>query len=97
MRQGRTLPDVVLILHTPSTTCLRSTLYRVYRVFTLIAPFVDRAGLNVLLISRTQSKLDEAAADIRSKYKVQAKTVALDFGAADAAAWERVKAEVRLV
>lgn len=51
----------------------------------------------MLLISRTQSKLDEAAADIRSKYKVQAKTIALDFGAADAAAWDRVKAEVRLV
>ncbi|KAK9822366.1 hypothetical protein WJX81_002026 [Elliptochloris bilobata] len=53
-----------------------------------------KKGLNVLLISRTQAKLDEAAADIHFKYKVQAKTVAIDFSAADAAAWERVKAKV---
>lgn len=51
-------------------------------------------GLNILLISRTQAKLDEAAADIQFKYKVQAKTLAIDFSKADAAAWERVKAKV---
>lgn len=55
---------------------------------------VGCAGLNILLISRTQAKLDEAAADIQFKYKVQAKTLAIDFSKADAAAWERVKAKV---
>ena len=54
-----------------------------------------RAGLNVLLVSRTQAKLDEVAAELAGKYKVKADTVALDFGAADDAAWERVKAKVR--
>ena len=57
---------------------------------------VGCAGLNILLISRTQAKLDEAAADIQFKYKVQAKTLAIDFSKADAAAWERVKAKVIL-
>lgn len=56
---------------------------------------VTRAGLNVLLVSRTQAKLDEVAAELAGKYRVQTETAALDFGAADAAAWARVKAQAR--
>ncbi|KAK6429988.1 hypothetical protein LTR95_013862 [Oleoguttula sp. CCFEE 5521] len=38
-------------------------------------------GFNVLLVSRTQSKLDTLASDISSKYKVETKTLAMDFAA----------------
>lgn len=36
-------------------------------------------GLNIVLISRTQSKLDKVAAEIENEYKVKTKTVAVDF------------------
>lgn len=38
-----------------------------------------KAKFNVLLVSRTQSKLDAIAQDIQSKYGVEAKTYAMDF------------------
>lgn len=38
-------------------------------------------GFNVLLVSRTQSKLDTLASEISSKYKVQTKTFAMDYAA----------------
>lgn len=38
-----------------------------------------KKGLNVVLISRTQSKLDALAEEIQAKYNVQAKTLAIDF------------------
>lgn len=41
-----------------------------------------RKGMSVLLVSRTQSKLDEAAAELRERYPGQAfDTMAIDFGA----------------
>ena len=39
-----------------------------------------KQGLDVVLISRTQSKLDEAANEISEKYNVETKTVSVDFG-----------------
>jgi 17beta-estradiol 17-dehydrogenase / very-long-chain 3-oxoacyl-CoA reductase len=36
-------------------------------------------GYNILLVSRTQSKLDTLASEIQSKYNVETKTVAMDF------------------
>ena len=39
-----------------------------------------KQGLDVVLISRTQSKLDEAANEIGEKYNVETKTVSVDFG-----------------
>lgn len=39
-------------------------------------------GLNVVLVSRTRSKLDAVAADIKSKYSVEAEVVSVDFKAA---------------
>ena len=53
------------------------------------------AGINIVLISRTQSRLDEAASEIEAKYKVKTKTLAVDFGKADAGTWSTLKAEVR--
>eukprot|EP00002_Diphylleia_rotans_P009640 TRINITY_DN20002_c0_g1_i1.p1 TRINITY_DN20002_c0_g1~~TRINITY_DN20002_c0_g1_i1.p1 ORF type:complete len:327 (+),score=87.99 TRINITY_DN20002_c0_g1_i1:50-1030(+) len=38
-----------------------------------------RKGLNIVLVSRTQSKLDEVAKQIADKHKVEVKTVAADF------------------
>lgn len=41
-----------------------------------------RKGLNVLLVSRTQSKLDECAKELSGKYpKLQFDTLSIDFGA----------------
>ena len=42
---------------------------------------VARAGYSTLLVSRTQSKLDSLAADIKAKYNTPTKTLAMDFGA----------------
>lgn len=53
-------------------------------------------GINIVLISRTQSRLDEAAKEIGNKYNVKTKILAVDFGKADAATWSTLKAEVRL-
>ncbi|XP_055637023.1 very-long-chain 3-oxoacyl-CoA reductase-like [Toxorhynchites rutilus septentrionalis] len=38
-----------------------------------------REGLNIMLISRTESKLVQIAQEIRSNYKVQVKWIAVDF------------------
>lgn len=38
-------------------------------------------GFNIFLVSRTQSKLESLASDIQEKYKVQTKTLAMDFAA----------------
>ena len=48
-----------------------------------------------MLISRTQSRLDEVANEIEAKCKVKTKTLAVDFGKADAGTWSILKAEVR--
>lgn len=47
-------------------------------------------GLNVALLSRTESKLTAAASEIEAKYNVQTKVVAVDFGAATAADYGRI-------
>jgi 17beta-estradiol 17-dehydrogenase / very-long-chain 3-oxoacyl-CoA reductase len=54
-----------------------------------------KRGLNVVLISRTESKLQAVASEINAKYpKVETKVVPVDFGNFDAAAQARVKAAV---
>ena len=50
-----------------------------------------------MLISRTQSRLDDASKEIGTKYNVKTKTIAVDFGKADAGTWSTLKAEVRVV
>lgn len=43
------------------------------------AEALAKRKLNVVLISRTQSKLDDVASDIAKKYNVETKTIAADF------------------
>ena len=50
----------------------------------------SKTGLNVALLSRTESKLTAAASEIEAKYKVDTKVVAVDFGAATAADYSRI-------
>src|SRR4051812_10743847 len=38
-----------------------------------------KRGFNIILISRTKSKLDSLANEVESKYKVKTKTIAADF------------------
>ena len=40
-----------------------------------------KQGLDVVLISRTQSKLDDAAKEIEEKFNVETKTISVDFSA----------------
>ena len=55
-----------------------------------------KQGLDVVLISRTQSKLDEAANEISEKYNVETKTVSVDFGGGfDAAKQSKVAKALR--
>ena len=42
-----------------------------------------RKKINVILVSRTQSKLEEVAKELESKYKVETKIVAVDFSKPD--------------
>jgi len=44
-----------------------------------VAEELARKGMNIVLVSRTQSKLDESAKTIEEKYKVKTNTVAIDF------------------
>jgi NADPH:quinone reductase-like Zn-dependent oxidoreductase len=47
--------------------------------------------LNIVLISRTQSKLDEVKKTLEDQYKVQVETVSVDFSKLDDAAKKRVQ------
>ena len=50
-----------------------------------------KAGLNVVLISRSKDKLDECAAELKSKYtKVDVRTIQVDFANFDDSARARV-------
>ena len=40
-------------------------------------------GMNVVLVSRTLSKLEEVASDLREKYRIETKVIAVDFSNAD--------------
>jgi len=52
-------------------------------------------GINVVLISRTQAKLDEQARALESKFSIQTKTVAVDFSQQSASIFEPVKAAIK--
>jgi len=51
-----------------------------------------RKGLNIVLISRTESKLKEVEKALTDKYKVQTMTLAIDYSRFDAGAEAKVKA-----
>lgn len=48
-------------------------------------------GLPIVLISRSQTKLDKVAAELEEKYGVQTKTFAIDFGQAGEETFENMK------
>ncbi|XP_028966547.1 very-long-chain 3-oxoacyl-CoA reductase-B-like [Galendromus occidentalis] len=48
-------------------------------------------GINICLISRTQSKLDEVAAVIQDKFKVETKTLSVDFSSNDRGCYEVIR------
>ncbi|KAG8930792.1 hypothetical protein FRC03_009791 [Tulasnella sp. 419] len=54
-----------------------------------------KAGFNVLLVSRTKSKLEKVAADLESKHKVQTKVYAIDFSRPDEAAYRGLRDVVK--
>jgi len=60
-----------------------------------LAEQLARKGLNIVLISRTESKLKEQAAAIAEKYKVNVKLVAVDFSSASATLLDPVKAVIK--
>ena len=53
-----------------------------------------RAGYSTILVSRTQSKLDSLATEIKSKFNTHTKTLAMDFGANNDSDYARLKALV---
>ena len=55
---------------------------------------LGRRGFNVCLVSRTKSKLDEAAALVTEKSGVQTKTIAFDFSTAGDAEYSRLFKEL---
>jgi short-subunit dehydrogenase len=55
------------------------------------------AGFNIVLISRTESKLQAVAADLESCFSVQTKVVPADFAAATEDTWETISAVVSSV
>lgn len=50
-----------------------------------------------MLLSRTQSKLEAAAAELGQKFGVQTKVIAVDFGKANADTWSKLKGELSSV
>ena len=42
-----------------------------------------KRGMNVVLVSRTLSKLEDVAAELREKYSIETKVIAVDFSSAD--------------
>ena len=55
-----------------------------------------RRGQNIVLVSRTVSKLQEVAAEIEEKYKVKTKIVDIDF-TKDQNIQERIEAETKVI
>ena len=48
-------------------------------------------GISLVLISRTQSKLDEQARELSGKFKIETKVYAMDFSSPDLSMFDRVK------
>ncbi|XP_004708369.1 very-long-chain 3-oxoacyl-CoA reductase [Echinops telfairi] len=51
-----------------------------------------KRGMKVVLISRSQDKLNQVSSEIREKFKVETKTIAVDFGSQDI--YEKIKASL---
>jgi len=60
-----------------------------------IAEELAQKGLNIVLISRTLSKIDEQAKELESKYKIQTRSVVVDFSRNDVKMYDPVKATIK--
>jgi len=56
-----------------------------------VAEELAAKGISLVLISRTQSKLDEQAKELNSKFKIETKVYAMDFSSQDLSMFDRVK------
>jgi len=61
----------------------------------VFAKELARRGFNILLISRTMSKIDAVAKEIESKYKVKTKGLAVDFASTDPAIWNPIRSSIQ--
>ncbi|KAL6717201.1 hypothetical protein ACLMJK_005116 [Lecanora helva] len=55
---------------------------------------LSRSGYSTVLVSRTASKLETLASEIKSKYNTQTRVLAMDFGAIDVGDYAKLKALV---
>ncbi|KAI9741703.1 MAG: hypothetical protein M1834_000088 [Cirrosporium novae-zelandiae] len=53
-----------------------------------------RSKFNLLLISRTQSRLDEIASTLQSQYNISVKVLAVDFSAPTSADWSSISSAI---
>lgn len=53
-----------------------------------------KRGFNILLISRTKSKLDDVASEIKKKYKVNTAVLAVDFTSSDESFYDEIKTTI---
>lgn len=56
-----------------------------------VAEELAAKGLSLILISRTQSKLDEQAKELGSKFKIETKVLAMDFSSEDLSMFDKVR------
>jgi 17beta-estradiol 17-dehydrogenase / very-long-chain 3-oxoacyl-CoA reductase len=61
------------------------------------AEALAKRGLNIVLISRTESKLQAIASDLESRFRVQTKVIAADFASTPESVWEAIAAVVSSV
>lgn len=54
-----------------------------------------RKGLNLVLISRTQSRLNDCAAELSSKYSIETKTCAVDLCAGDSKTFDKIASALK--
>ena len=71
----------------------------IYKAFLVLSLMSDcsclrNAGLNILLISRTQAKLEAAAKEIETSHRVETKVVAADFSSVDRATWTSIQGAI---
>lgn len=76
----------------PISTLCGLSLLVTHRLNPLPTPLPCFAGLNLVLISRTESKLKDCAAELEAAHGIEARTVAVDLCKATPADYARVAA-----
>lgn len=62
-----------------------------------MATDLARRGMNVVLISRTQAKLEEVAEELKAKYKIETKCIAFDFSSANEHAYKKLVNDIAAI